>query len=177
MAARTPYRSVLLLGPPGVGKGTQGAIINTIPGFFHLSAGDIFRSLDPCSKLGQKIRSFTSLGEFVPDSLAIEVWEAALESSIQEAQFVPDRDILILDGMPRNVAQVDLIRSTVQVIHIVNLVCLDCETMVARIKRRASLEMRDDDINENVIRNRFKIYERQTRPVLNCYGLITDFTC
>ena len=68
------YKTVLLFGAPGAGKGTQGKILGQIPGFFHLACGDVFRSLDTTSDLGSKFLDFSSRGELVPDEVTIEMW-------------------------------------------------------------------------------------------------------
>ncbi|MBZ0172936.1 MAG: nucleoside monophosphate kinase, partial [Phycisphaerales bacterium] len=69
-----PYQTVLLFGAPGVGKGTQGKILAQIPGFYHISTGDMFRTLDLHSEIGQEIMSYMSKGELVPDELTVKLW-------------------------------------------------------------------------------------------------------
>ena len=66
------YKTVLLFGAPGAGKGTQGKILGKVPGFYHLACGDVFRSLDMGSELGSKFMEYSSRGELVPDALTIE---------------------------------------------------------------------------------------------------------
>ena len=73
------YRCVLLFGPPGVGKGTQGGILANIPGFFHLSVGDVFRSIDIGSEAGKQVYDYISRGELVPNELTMKIWKTAVE--------------------------------------------------------------------------------------------------
>ena len=75
-------KTILLFGAPGAGKGTQGKILGRIPGFFHLSSGDMFRALDPNSDLGQRVTSYSSKGELVPDDLTITGFDGVPEASV-----------------------------------------------------------------------------------------------
>lgn len=163
------YHSVLLFGAPGVGKGTQGRILGQIPGFFHLSLGDMFRSLDIGSPEGREIYKYSSQGMLVPDELTIKVWKRHLDALTVLSHYKPHEDLLILDGMPRNRRQVELVEQHVEVLKIVYLKCSDTEAMIHRIRRRAIRENRADDAQEEIIRRRFEVYERETKPVLEHY--------
>ena len=169
MAPQKRFETVLLFGAPGVGKGTQGRILGTIPGFYHLSCGDVFRSIDIGSPEGKLIYQYSSRGELVPDELTIKIWRKGLDGHIALANFKPREDLLILDGIPRSPRQAELVKDHLQVLRIVHLVCADEEAMIHRIKRRAIRENRYDDANEQVIRRRFEVYHRETQPVLDCY--------
>ena len=169
MADDQRYRCVLLFGPPGVGKGTQGKILANIPGFFHLSVGDVFRSIDIGSDDGREVYNYISRGELVPDKLTMKIWKKAVQAYVALSWFKPHEDLLVLDGMPRNVDQVDLVKDYLEIHHIIYLECSDQEDMIHRIRRRAIRENRTDDANEDVIRHRFALYERVTAPVLQQY--------
>ena len=175
MPPQKRFETVLLFGAPGVGKGTQGRILGTIPGFYHLSCGDVFRSIDIGSPEGKMIYQYSSRGELVPDELTIKIWRKGLDGHIALANFKPREDLLILDGIPRSPRQAELVQDHLQVLRIVHLVCADEEAMIHRNKRRASRENRYDDANEHVIRRRFEVYHRETQPVLDCYpaGIIS----
>ena len=73
------YRSILLLGPPGVGKGTQGKLLGSIPGFFHLATGEMFRGMDKDSTLGKEVVSYSPRGELVPDEVTVRLWPPPVE--------------------------------------------------------------------------------------------------
>jgi adenylate kinase len=169
MSNHEKYRSILLFGPPGAGKGTQGKILGSIPGFFHLSVGDVFRSIDIGSEDGKEICKYTSVGKLAPDELTVRIWKKALDAYVALSWFKPWEDILILDGIPRNVEQTSLIRDYIEVAQIVDLDCAEEEEMVKRIQRRAIRENRADDASEEIIRERFQVYREQTRPVLQQY--------
>lgn len=164
------YQTVLLFGAPGVGKGTQGRIIGDIPGFFHMSCGDVFRSLDIHSPEGKLVYQTTSRGELVPDDVTIRIWKKSLQGAVATSTYKPHEDILILDGLPRNERQVELAAEHIDVQRVIHLVCPDEERMIHRIRRRAIRENRIDDANEEIIRHRFEVYRQQTKPVLDRYS-------
>ena len=177
--ADTRYQGVLLFGAPGVGKGTQGRILGQIPGFFHLSCGEVFRSLDISSPDGEMVYKYSSQGKLVPDDITIRIWNQHLEGLRQMGNFKPREDLLVLDGIPRNVRQAEILSEHVVVKKVIHLVCPDKEAMIHRIRRRAIRENRADDAQEDVIRRRFDVYEHETRPVLEFYAheLHADVNC
>jgi len=163
------YKTILLFGAPGVGKGTQGKILGRIPGFYHLACGDVFRSLDVNSDLGRQFVAYSSRGELVPDDLTIEMWRQNIHAQTILSIYKPQVDLLILDGIPRSPAQAKAMDRHIEVLRVIHLVCPDMDRMVDRMKRRAIKENRLDDADERVIRRRFEVYERETRPVLDHY--------
>ena len=82
MSPENRYSCVLLFGPPGVGKGTQGKILANIPGFFHLSVGDVFRSVDIGSEDGREVYNYISQGQLVPDPLTMKIWKKAVDAYV-----------------------------------------------------------------------------------------------
>ena len=163
------YKSVLLFGAPGSGKGTQGKIIGTIPGFFHTACGDIFRTLDLSSEMGRKFWDYSSRGELVPDEFTVQLWKQYIRGLEMINQFRPSTEILVLDGIPRNVEQAKLWEGTLDVQKIIHLQCSDLAKMVERLRRRALKENRFDDANDEVIQNRLMVYDVETKPVLDYY--------
>ena len=163
------HPTILLFGAPGVGKGTQGMILGQIPGFYHLSCGDVFRSLNISSPEGREIYEYSSRGQLVPDELTVKIWKKSLLGHIAISRYKPPDEMLVLDGIPRNANQIELLKDTINVLHIIHLVCADVDKMVDRIKRRAIRDNRADDANEDVIRTRFEVYRRESEPVINAY--------
>lgn len=163
------YQTVLLFGAPGAGKGTQGKILGQVPGFYHLSCGEVFRTLDMSSSLGKTFLQYSSKGLLVPDDLTIEMWRQNMHARTVLSDYKPNADLLILDGIPRNVNQADLLERHIEVLQIIHLVCPDKEQMIARLRRRALKENRADDAKEEVIRKRWDVYEKETFPVLARY--------
>ena len=163
------YRTVLFFGAPGVGKGTQGMVLGQLPGFHHLSSGDIFRSLDKESPEAKEAVSYSSRGELVPDDLTIRICANGLQDRIDRGEYKPADDLLILDGIPRNVPQAEILKDTIHVLLIVCFVYSDENVMIERMKNRALQQNRSDDADENVIRRRFEIYREQSEPLLDYY--------
>lgn len=163
------YAAALIFGVPGAGKGTQGEILTRIPGFFHMSSGVIFRKLDPKSEEGRIVREYSARGELAPDDLTIRIWHTSLQAQKAADRFRPKEQLLLLDGIPRNINQCKILEKHLDVKCVVHLSCHDEETMIARIQRRAILEDRPDDASESVIRRRFEVYRQETEPVLRYY--------
>lgn len=169
-ASQMKYRTVLLFGAPGSGKGTQGKILGTVPGLFHFACGDAFRNLRITDPLGRLFIDHSSRGELVPDEPTIDLWRRNIEASRVNHTFDPRHDMLVLDGIPRNVPQARILRSTLDVKAVFHLTCQDMTKMVERLQRRALRENRLDDANLDIIRQRLETYERETKPVLDFYG-------
>jgi adenylate kinase len=163
------YQTILLFGAPGAGKGTQGKILGHVPGFYHLSCGEVFRTLDVHSELGKIFYEYSSRGELVPDEITVKMWEQNIHAQTVLSIYKPHADILVLDGIPRNANQAKLMEEHINVLLILHLVCPDKEQMIKRLRRRALKENRADDAKEEVIRRRWDVYERETYPVLNHY--------
>jgi adenylate kinase len=164
------YKSLLLFGAPGSGKGTQGKILGTIPGFYHCACGDVFRAVDVRSDFGKAFIQYSSKGQLVPDDVTIGLWSAQIESMEHSGRFKPESDFLVLDGIPRNVNQAKILEDHLDVQRVFHLDCADKAKVYERLKRRALKENRLDDINEEVIERRQKVYENESQPVLDSYG-------
>jgi len=164
------FRTTLLFGAPGAGKGTQGKILGTIPHFFHCACGDVFRSLKTDSEIGQIFLDYSSRGELVPDETTIDLWNEFIQSSTKTNRFRPATDTLVLDGIPRNAHQAEMLNETLDVKSIFYLRCTKKDSLIERLQRRALKENRLDDANIDVNKNRLETYHRETKPVLDFYG-------
>jgi adenylate kinase len=163
------YPCILLFGAPGSGKGTQGRILARIPGFFHCACGDVFRSLDLTSDLGRKFYEYSSRGELVPDEVTVALWQQWLDTNVLTRQFDPNSQYLVLDGIPRNLEQAQIMQDRIHVRRILHLVCPNKKQLYDRMKRRALHENRYDDASDRTIQHRLEVYESETRPVLSYY--------
>ncbi|HEV2294839.1 MAG TPA: nucleoside monophosphate kinase [Tepidisphaeraceae bacterium] len=163
------YKSILLFGAPGSGKGTQGKILGAIPGFYHSACGDVFRSLDLQSEMGRVFWEYAGKGKLVPDEFTVKLWKQYIQGMEMVNQFHPETQLLVLDGIPRNVEQAKLLDDTIEVVKVIHLVCADMNKMVERLRRRALKENRFDDANDKVIQHRLEVYEQETAPVLSHY--------
>jgi adenylate kinase len=164
------YHTYLLFGAPGSGKGTQGKTLGTIPRFFHCPCGDVFRSIDTRTKVGKAFLEYSSKGQLVPDDITVQLWEEAIDAAVDAHKFKPDIDILVLDGIPRNVSQAKIMDEKIDVQKVFHLSCPNRETLFARLKKRALKDNRLDDANEQVIQRRLATYETESKPVLEYYG-------
>jgi adenylate kinase len=164
------YQTYILFGAPGSGKGTQGRTLGSIPRFYHCPCGDVFRSIDTRTKVGKAFLEYSSKGQLVPDDITVELWKEAIDAAVDGHKFKPDIDILVLDGIPRNVGQARIMDELIDVIRVFHLSCPNRDSLFARLKKRALKDNRLDDANEEVINRRLAIYETESKPVLGYYG-------
>lgn len=164
------YQTYLIFGAPGSGKGTQGKTLGRIPGYYHFACGDVFRSLDWRTPLGQEFMKYSSRGELVPNDITIQLWKVRIDQSVETHLFHPDHDFLVLDGIPRNIEQARMIEDVVKVRRIFHLSCPDRRKLIERMKQRALRENRLDDANEETIIHRLEAYDHESRPLLEHYG-------
>lgn len=158
---------IILMGPPGAGKGTQAAVVANRYGIPAISTGDIFRSnVSGGTDLGRRAKEFMDAGEYVPD----EVTNLMVRDRIAE----PDAEQgFLLDGYPRTLAQVEeldaMIRQTGHVLDAVVVLTVIGEELIQRLLLRAETAGRSDD-TEDVIRRRQEVYAEQTEPLIEVYG-------
>lgn len=164
------YRTILMFGAPGSGKGTHGKILGAIPGYVHCSCGEVFRNLSPETPLGKVFVDYSSRGLLVPDEPTIELWRQYAQGLVATSRLRPAKDTLVLDGIPRNVYQAQMLRKFVKVVAVFYLCSANIENLVKRLQRRALKDNRLDDANLDVIRARLKTYDQETKPVLSFYG-------
>ena len=163
------YRTILLFGMPGSGKGTQGTVLGQLPDLVHVSCGDIFRKLPKWGILGKEIARYTSEGRLVPDDLTVRIWKRHVQILELQELLLPEQHTLILDGLPRDYAQAEQLDDMLDVIQIFHLNISDTEKASERLKSRALRENRLDDMNERVIKERLKVYYEETFNTLSFY--------
>ncbi len=163
------YRSIILFGMPGSGKGTQGAVLGQLPGLIHLSMGEIFRKIPRTGKFGREIERYTSQGLMVPDELTVRIFERHLMILDLQELLTPEQHTLILDGLPRSYAQAERLASTLDVIQIFHLKINDTVKAIERLKARALRENRLDDMSDEVIHRRLQTYYDETFKTLAYY--------
>ena len=160
-------KNIILFGPPGAGKGTQSTFLVNTFGLVHLSTGDIFRSnIKQETDLGKLAKSYMDKGELVPDDVTIQM----LESEVLKH---PEAKGFIFDGFPRTVAQAEALDAFLERrgTDIFRMLALDVpeEELVSRLVGRGKESGRADDQNEEIIRNRIKVYEQQTSILAQFY--------
>lgn len=157
---------IVLMGPPGAGKGTQAVSLASQLGIPHISTGDIFRSnVSAETELGLLAKKYMDAGEYVPDSVTNEMVKHRLADSDAAAGF-------LLDGYPRTVAQVAELDAILQKlgskVDLVIELTVDIDEVVSRLVQRAAQQGRTDD-SEDVIRRRLEVYAEQTAPLIEAY--------
>ena len=157
---------LLLVGPPGAGKGTQAAILAETFGVPAISTGDIFRSnVANETPLGLQVKAIMEAGEYVPVALTNEIVADRLSQADARVGF-------LLDGYPRTIDQVNeldrILATDNTALDVVVLLEADTDVVVARLLKRANEQGRADD-TEEVIRNRMDVYAEQTSPLIDVY--------
>lgn len=163
------FKSILIYGPPGSGKGTVSKFLNLSESVYHVSSGDMFRGLDKNSKLGKHVNEFLIKGNLIPDELTIEIWHEYVLAKINAKEFLPDKQFLLLDGIPRTLKQATLLEKFIKVNYIIVLDVEDINILIKRMKNRALLENRTDDADEKILNNRLDIYLNDTTKLLKHY--------
>jgi adenylate kinase len=153
---------LVLVGPPGAGKGTQAGTLSEKLGVPHISTGDLFRAhIGNGTDLGRSVQGFLDEGQLVPDEVTNEMVRERLAEQDTSGGF-------ILDGFPRNIAQAEVLDEILaeagQKLDAVVSFQIDEDVVVARLLGRG----RKDD-NEEVIRHRQHVYRSETEPLLNYY--------
>jgi adenylate kinase len=157
---------LILMGPPGAGKGTQAKYVAEHFGIPAISTGDIFRAnVTHGTDLGVEAKKYMDAGEYVPD----EITNLMVRNRIDEPDAEPG---FLLDGYPRTLAQVEeldaMIDDTGHRLDAVVVLTVDSEEVVQRLLQRAQTEGRADD-TEEVIRRRQEIYLKETAPLISVY--------
>ena len=157
---------MVLLGPPGAGKGTQAARIGERLGIPAISTGDIFRAhVAGSTELGQRARAYMDKGEYVPDSVTNAMVADRLAEDDAASGF-------LLDGYPRTAAQVDALDDMLsergEALDVVVEITADADAVVERLLGRAAEQGRADD-TEPVIRRRLEVYAEATAPLAAIY--------
>jgi len=165
---------LIMMGPPGAGKGTQAKYVAEHFGIPAISTGDIFRAnVSKGTPLGIEAARYMDAGDYVPD----EVTNLMVRNRIDEQDAVPG---FLLDGYPRTLAQVEeldgMIKHTGHALDAVVVLTVDPDEIVQRLLQRAEVEGRADD-TEDVIRRRQELYTEQTEPLIEVYrdrGLLIE---
>lgn len=165
---------LIIVGPPGAGKGTQAGRIAESFGIPAVSTGDIFRkNVSEGTPLGVQAKAIMDAGDYVPDSLTNELVKSRLQEADAERGF-------LLDGYPRTVGQVEYLDALLAeqgsgIDAVIRLVA-DQDELVGRLLKRAEEQGRSDD-NEDTIRRRQQVYTEQTAPIVDAYqqrGLVLE---
>ncbi|WRH66207.1 MAG: adenylate kinase [Planktothrix sp. GU0601_MAG3] len=159
---------IIFLGPNGAGKGTQAAIVAKDFGIHHISTGELLREERKAkTEIGQKAQSYIDKGALVPDSIVLDIVREQLTKKEAKTGW-------ILDGFPRNVAQVGALDKLLRDLDQAGCDCVinfdvPDSVLIQRLRKRAIKENRTDDTPE-VIRRRLQIFQEETAPLINLYS-------
>ena len=159
--------NLVLFGPPGAGKGTQAEVLKQKYDLIHISTGDVFRyNIKNATELGTLAKSYIDKGQLVPDEVTINMLSAEVDKN-------PDANGFIFDGFPRTEAQADalseLLSAKGEEINAMVALEVEDEVLVQRLLERGKTSGRADDADENIIRNRIKVYYDETAILKNYY--------
>lgn len=153
---------LVLVGPPGAGKGTQASVLSEKLSVPHISTGDLFRAhISQQTELGQEVRRYLDAGDLVPDAVTNEMVRRRLSEEDARRGF-------LLDGFPRNVAQADVLAKILSDDGDVLDAAIELRVPEDELVQRLLARGRDDD-TEDVIRRRQQVYRQETAPVLDYY--------
>jgi len=165
----TAHTAVLLFGPPGSGKSTHGRALGELPRLLHYDMGENLRQVDENTELGEKIRAVTAAGDILPDDVVMSVFDEDLEQLGETGDYYPEKDVLLLDGLPRTPGQAEALRARLQLLGVVELAIDDRLGLFERLRERGLENGRIDDVDASVIEERIRRYERESRPVIELF--------
>ncbi|MCY7410037.1 MAG: adenylate kinase [Chitinophagales bacterium] len=162
--------NIILFGPPGSGKGTQAIKLKEKYSLFHISTGDIFRrEIKGNTPLGQEVTKYLNAGKLVPDEVTFKVLAAEIVNNPEQCEAG-----ILFDGYPRTIPQAEIMdqyfeknKTPVSVVLSLNV---NDEEVLKRILLRGKTSGRSDDNDENIVRERLKVYKNQTLPLSEYYS-------
>ena len=163
-------RGIILLGKPGSGKGTQGKIMDAIPGFHHISSGKFLRNYSKQENdFGKWIQSYLHRGELLPDDAVMELLQRYLQDQSAQNHYTPGKDYVLWDGIPRSKNQLISLTDISDELHLIYIKCDNDDELLSRINKRAKEQNRPDDTAE-VFQERLRIFHRETQPILKQFS-------
>ena len=173
------YKAFLVFGPNGIGKGTNAKAAGVLPGYWHLSTGDMFRALvkkvadGSATELELSIDKTMKSGALVDDETTVKLTRQTLDEASAKGSFNKGTDYLLLDGIPRNRKQAEMLDDFVEISGVLYITA-DREIAVQRITGRARIEGRKDDMDPVAVGNRLDIFFKNLGDILSYYDSAFD---
>src|SRR5690606_34758501 len=129
----------------------------------------MLRNLPAGSAEAERIRPFMERAQLVPDEVVVEIWQGQMRRRVESGDYDPQRQILLLDGIPRTPPQAGMLDQIIEIKRVIYLACEDESELVQRLLQRGQAHGRSDDADESVIRRRIALHRREVLPVLEHY--------
>src|SRR3989338_4040266 len=165
------YRAAVLIGPPGSGKGTQGqALVDQYPlQFAHLNTGDLFRRKSASDKVVSAVAASVNKGAFLSKDLVTRLLDEEVAQMMVDKCFIHERQILLLDGYPRTLEQIEPLDLRARVVTVLYFGGLDNSALDERMRIRGESQGREDDLLTATRSRRLSAYSELTAPVVEAY--------
>ncbi|MDP3989810.1 MAG: nucleoside monophosphate kinase [archaeon] len=162
------YKTIIFLGKPGCGKGTQAKKIHDLGIGFHFSTGNMFRNIDETTDVGRYVKDLIDRGKYVDSETTVILMQRTLNKYVQDGRYNPNRQYLLLDGFPRTEDQVEMTNGYFNIVKVLHLYVPE-EVAIQRLRERGKTSEREDDQNEATLQERMETYKQETEHLLSKY--------
>ncbi|MCH9609106.1 MAG: adenylate kinase [Chlamydiales bacterium] len=163
------FPAILILGAPGSGKKTLGRFLGAAPTQYYLSSGMIFKSLDPDSSAGQLFFSYARKKKLVPNDVTIEIWKHYIQGLVSTNSYLPKKQDLLLDGIPRTKEQAELLKEHLFIRHIIVLESFSKDNLYERMCQRAREAGDVIEVTQEGFEFDYEVYIKEIQGILDCY--------
>lgn len=166
-----PFSSILLFGPPGVGKDLLGNFISQAGSQVYLSLGDIFLRYPIESPIRQLFHKYAVTGALIPDEDVVRIWNYYVQGLISTGRYLPDQQDLLISGLPRTVRQAELLDSYLYVRHVIILEAQDEKNLLKRTQQSLYNKGRLHEVSLEVLQKRMSSYQKDIEAIIGHYPL------
>ncbi|ANH78803.1 adenylate kinase family protein [Candidatus Chlamydia sanziniae] len=164
-----PFSSILLFGPPGAGKDFLGHFIANAGHQVYVSLGDIFRRYPLESPIRKLFHKYAVLGTLIPDRDVIAIWHYYIQGMIATGQYLPNKQDLLVSGVPRTLKQARLLDAYLHVRHVILLEVADETKLLERTQRSLHKKGRLDEVSVEVLQKRLQTYKKEIKEIVQYY--------
>ncbi|WP_246485701.1 nucleoside monophosphate kinase [Chlamydiifrater phoenicopteri] len=163
------FSTILLFGPPGVGKDLLGNFLSQSGSQCYVSMGDVFRCYSPESPIRRMFHRYAVSGALIPDEIVINVWQYYVQGLIATGKYLPERQDLLLSGVPRTLGQCQLLESFTRVRHVIVLEAFDESELLARTQKLAHTRGLIGEVGLDVLKRRLESYYKDIEELIAFY--------